>query len=368
MTVNFVDYPRQHNKYKDEIESAILRVCNSRARILQNEVKTFEENLAKFVGTKFALGVANGTDALIMVLRYLKQKHNWQDGDEVISVGHTFHATIEAIVHNGLKPVLVDIGEDGMMDMWSLKNVATKKTKAIIPVHLMGDMVDMRELMNFSGGKGIVVLEDACQALGSELFGRKAGSWGIAGAFSFFPAKILGAYGDGGGITTNDEELYNEIKNMREHYKYSETPGFGFNSRLDELQAAILNVKLKYLPDMIKRRQEIADMYDAGLKDIRNGTAATPTGRLLSPIKLPTKREGRVYQDYIIRTDNRDALADFLKENGIETLKNDYHFPIPKPEGTVKLESETLRLPCNDVLEDHEIKYVIEKINEFYAE
>lgn len=391
MNVSFVDYPKQHAKYP-EIEEAILRVCRSRARILQNEVKTFEEGLAKFVGTKYALGVANGTDALIMVLRYLKQKNGWQDGDEVISVGHTFHATIEAIVHNGLTPVLVDVGEDGMMNVFEVEKVITPKTKAILPVHLMGDMVDMHRLgllvqdqnLNRIGNK-ISLVEDACQALGSEFRwqteSRKAGSISSAGAFSFFPAKILGCYGDGGGITTNDEELYNEIKNMREHYKFSEHPGFGFNSRLDELQASILNVKIKYLPDMLRRRQEIADLYFEGLKDLEKA----------GKIKLPTKRNGRVFQDYIIQVPDiypenytkdtvifqtgdwnktlfgkRDALADFLKEQGIETLKNDYHFPIPKPEHTVKLESQTLRLPCNDVLEDDEIKYVIQKVNEFY--
>ena len=342
MQINFVDYPRQHNKYKDEIEEAILRVCNSRARILQNEVKTFEENLAKFVGTRFAVGVANGTDALIMILRYL----GIGKGDEVITVGHTFHATVEAIVHNGAKPVLVDVGEDGMMDIKAVKKAVTSKTKAIIPVHLMGDMANLTELIGYD----LFVIEDACQALGSELGGRKAGAWGVAGAFSFFPAKILGAYGDAGAVTTNDEAMHKELKDMREHYKYN--PGkYGFNSRLDEIQAAILNVKMKYLPDILKRRQEIADLYDAGLKGVT----------------LPTKREGRVYQDYIIRTDKREELAAFLKEQGIETLKNDYHFPddCPKPLDTVFLEAETLRLPCNDVLEDDEIKYVIEKVNEF---
>lgn len=350
MKVDFVNYPKQHAKYKDEIESAILRVCNSRARILQNEVKTFEESLAKYVGTKYAVGLNSGTDALFLVLKAL----GIGEGDEVITVGHTFHATIEAIKWNGATPVLVDVGEDGMMDIEAFKKAITEKTKAVIPVHLMGDMVDMQKLRdnnwNPYSKSHIKIIEDACQALGSEFNGHKAGSRGVAGAFSFFPAKILGAYGDAGAVTTNDENLYNELKNMREHYKYSETPNYGFNSRLDELQAAILNVKLKYLPDMIKRRQEIADLYDIGLKGVT----------------LPTKREGRVYQDYIIRTDKREELSTYLKGWGIETLKNDYHFPIPKPEGTVKLESETLRLPCNDVLTDEEIKYVIEKINEFF--
>lgn len=352
MKVSFVDYQKQHAKYQDEIESAILKVARSSDRILRGEVQKFEESLAKFVGTKYAVGCANGTDALIMSLRAL----GIGKGDEVITVGHTFHATVEAIVHNGATPVLVDVGEDGMMDIEAFRKAITDKTKAVIPVHLMGDMSDIWYLKDVCGNN-IHIIEDACQALGAVRYfnnelGAMAGASGITGCFSFFPAKILGAYGDAGAITTDDENLYNELKNMREHYKYSDTPKYGFNSRLDELQAAILNVKLKYLPDMIKRRQEVADIYDEGLKDL--------------PIKLPTQRQGRVYQDYIIRTDKRNELADFLKENGIETLKNDYHFPIPKPEHTIKLESETLRLPCNDVLEDEEVKYVIEKINEFY--
>lgn len=353
MKVNFVDYPKQHAKYP-EIEEAILRVARSSDRILRGEVKKFEENLAKFVGTKYAVGLNSGTDALFLSLKAL----GIGSGDEVITVGHTFHATVEAIVWNGATPILVDVGEDGMMDIEAAKKAITPKTRAIIPVHLMGDAVNPEKLFKHVHWNklDIKIVEDACQALGStygEFYGNsKVGSLGKVGAFSFFPAKILGAYGDAGAVTTNDENLYNELKNMREHYKYSETPKYGFNSRLDELQAAILNVKFKYLPDMIKRRQEIADLYDEGLKDL--------------PIKLPTKRQGRVYQDYIIRTEKRDELSEFLKEHGIETLKNDYHFPIPKPEHTVKLESETLRLPCNDVLEDEEIKYVISKIKEFY--
>ena len=366
MKVSFVNYSKQHAKYP-EIEEAILRVARSNDRILRGEVQKFEENLAKFVGTKYAVGCANGTDALTMSLRAL----GVGKGDEVITVGHTFHATVEAIVHNGATPVLVDVGEDGMMDVFAVEKAITQKTKAIIPVHLMGDMADIWYLRDMCGSK-IHLVEDACQALGATRYwdnqlGRRAGATGITGAFSFFPAKILGCYGDGGAVTTNDENLYNELKNMREHYKYSDTPKYGFNSRLDELQAAILNVKFKYLPDMLKRRQEIADIYDKELSKIEVHAYPDDLG-FYNPLILPTKRQGRVYQDYIIRTDRRNELAQFLKENGIETLKNDYHFPadLPKPEGTVLLESQTLRLPCNDVLEDEEVLYVIEKIKEFY--
>jgi len=351
MKTNFVDYPRQHKKYESEIDGAIKRICNSRARILQEEVKKFEENLAKFIGTKYAVGLNSGTDALFLSLKLAGIKA----GDEVITVGHTFHATVEAIVWNGAKPVLVNVGEDGMMDLKDVFEKITYKTKAIIPVHLMGDMVDMKGLKNLLHGMDrddIIILEDACQALGSERDGKKAGAWGHAGAFSFFPAKILGAYGDAGAVTTNDENLYKELKDMREHYKYN--PGkYGFNSRLDELQAGILNAKFTHLPEMLKRRQEVADRYYQGLK----------IGG------LPTIRKGRVYQDFIIKNERRDELSDFLKENGIETLKNDYHFPddLKKPWETVALEQQTLRLPCNDVLENDEVDYVIKKINEFFV-
>ena len=353
MKVKFVDFPKQHKKYESEIDSAIKRVCNSRARILQSEVSSFERNLAEFIGTKYAVGLNSGTDALFLSLKLA----GIGPGDEVITVGHTFHATVEAIVWNGAKPILVNVGSDGMMDVEEVYQKIGRSTKAIIPVHLMGDMVNMKELMEkvkmaeavFKNK--IIVIEDACQALGSESNGKKAGAWGLAGAFSFFPAKILGAYGDAGAVTTNDEALYKELKDMREHYKYN--PGkYGFNSRLDELQAAILNVKISHLPEMIQRRQEIADRYYQGLK----------IGG------LPPIRQGRVYQDFIIRTEKRDELSEFLKKNDIETLKNDYHFPddLPKPEDTVLLESQTLRLPCNDVLEDEEIDFVISKINEFF--
>ena len=343
MSVFFVNYPLQHQKYQKEIESAILRVCNSRARILQAEVRTFEEGLAGFVGTKFAVGLASGTDALFLGLKLLGIK----EGDEIITVGHTFHATVEAIKWNGAKPVLVDVGPDGMMDVESVKRAITERTKVILPVHLMGDMSDTKSLLSL----GVPVVEDACQALGAERDGKRAGAWGVFGAFSFFPAKILGCYGDGGAVTTNDESLAKELKDMREHYKYN--PGkWGFNSRLDEIQAAILNVKLKYLPDMIKRRQEIADIYDANLKG--------PT--------LPTKREGRAYQDYIIQIPDAEDLHKYLKEKGVETLRNEYHFPndLPKPEATIELEKKTLRIPCNDVLTDEEILYVCEQINDYF--
>jgi dTDP-4-amino-4,6-dideoxygalactose transaminase len=279
-------------------------------------------------------------------------------GDEVITVGHTFHATVEAIYWNGATPILVDVGADGQMDVDSAIAAVSERTRAIIPVHLMGDMVDIKRLKDELakiGRQDIIILEDACQALGSSRNGTFAGASGIGGAFSFYPAKTLGAMGDAGAFTTNDKGLADELRDMRCHYKFN--PGkYGFNSRLDNLQAAILNAKLNHLSEMILHRQGVADIYNDGLLDVED-------------IDLPTMRAGRVYQDYIIRTDKRNELATFLKDHGIETLKNDYHFPdsLPKPPHTVFLESQTLRLPCNDVLEVEEVDYVVNKIHEFYT-
>ena len=347
MQVKFIDFPKQYRKYQSEIDGAISRVLNSGRLILQKEVEEFEEKLANYVGTKYAIGVNSGTDALFLSLKLAGVKQ----GDEVITVGHKFHATVEAIVWNGAKPVLVDVRNDSLMDIGKVYAAITDKTTAVIPVHLMGDMVNLFPFID-TIPTHIKVIEDACQALGASEVGKKAGSWGLAGCFSFYPAKILGAYGDAGAVTTNDEALANELKNMRNHYKYN--PGkYGFNSRLDNLQAAILSVKIDHVDEMIARRAEIAKMYDKGLT---------------TEVLIPTQREGRVYQDYIIRTNQRDALAEFLKESGIETMKNDYHFPddLPKPDWTNVLESQTLRLPCNDVLEDKEVNYVIDCVNAFF--
>ncbi len=343
--VPFVNFSKQYLKYKNEILAGISSIMTKGDLILGDEVEIFEKKLAKFIGTKYAIGVNSGTDALFLSLKIL----GIGKGDEVITVGHTFHATVEAIYWNGAKPILVNVGEDGMMNVEEVKKAITLKTKAIIPVHLMGDMVNMPKLIKISGN--IPIIEDACQSIGSSIDGKKAGSWGKFGCFSFYPAKILGSIGDAGVITTDDEKFAEELKNMRNHYKYN--PGkWGFNSRLDSIQASVLNVKIKYLKYFLKRRKEIADIYDKNLRGLI----------------LPTKRKNRVYQDYIIRTSKRDELFEYLKEQGIETMKNDYHFPkdCPKPNKTIELEKQTLRLPINDVLEDSDINYVIKIVNLFY--
>lgn len=315
---------------RDEIDAAITRVLVKGDLILREDVDLFEENLAKYVGTKYAVGLNSGTDAIFASLKALGIGR----GDEVIVPALTFKATAGAVVSTGATPVLVDLDE-------SWEKYVSMKTKAMIPAHIAGEVSEWWT-------DDFPVIEDACQALGA------VKPMGITQCWSFYPAKILGAYGDAGGLTTNDKDIADEVRDMRNHYKGS-NKAFGFNSRLDNIQAAILNVKFKYLPYTLMRRQEIADMYSERLKEL--------------PLKLPHQQEGRVWQDYIVVTERRDELYDFLKKEGIETMKNEYPFSeeYPKPIRSMVFEKQSLRLPINEVLTDVEIGSVIQKIHEFFA-
>ncbi len=329
--VRFFNPGLAYQQMKHEIQPEMERVLITGQLILRQDVEDFERNLAEYVGTKYALGVASGTDALFLTLKSL----GIGPGDEVICPSYTFRATIEAVHMVGAIAVLADIGED-----W--KEYRTFKTKAIIPAHIAG------EHLNWQSEDGIIMIEDACQAIGVQPVK------GIAACYSFYPAKLLGCYGDGGGIATNDEELYRKLKGFRNHFKDDWT-SYGWNSRLDNLQAAVLNVKIKHLPENIKRRKEIALKYDSKLPE---------------QIARPVERE--VYQDYIItfQTEKeRDDVYDFLKEKEIETMKNGYPFPKANPKGpkTLDYEARSLRLPCNETLTDEEVMEVIQAIHEFYV-
>lgn len=324
MKVRFFEPGKGYLKIKDAIDSEMQRVLESGDLILREDVTLFEENLAAYVGTKYAVAVASGTDAIILSL----VAAGLQPGDRVLVPSYTFRATVEAVKHAGGVPVLYDMA--GSMQV-------PQDIKFFIPAHIAGEV----------GGYDIkgdfTVIEDACQAIGA------APVVGLTACYSFYPAKILGCYGDGGAIATNSEELYEKLKKLRNHCK-GDWGEYGYNSRLDNLQAAVLNVKIKYLPEVIKRRKKIATMYDVGLH--------------LSYVR-PTIRE--VYQDYIIECPNRDGLKQYLAYCEIETMENGYPFPADLPKGpmTVSYESRTLRLPCNENLTDEEIEYVIEKINEY---
>lgn len=341
MNVRFFSPGKQYLKYKKDLDEAFVRTATNGDLILRDDVEKFEEMLKEYTGSKYAVALNSCTDALYLCLRYSKIG----PGDEVLVPSRTFVATPQVIVQLGATPVFYDVGETP---------VFTEKTKAIMPVHIEGMIdPDFHELANRAYEAGIVVIEDAAQALGATLDGYQAGTYGDAGCFSFYPAKIMGALGDGGAVVTDSDELYAYLMEARNHFKFT-AGDWGVNSRLDNLQAAFLNVKFPDLDNMLERRSRIAFMYNLGLKD-------------LTSVTRPEATEERVWQDYIIRTDKRDELYDFLKENGIETMKNNYPFPVPKLPLAQAYEDETLRLPCNDVLEDEEVDYVIEKVNEFFA-
>ncbi len=334
-------------KNKEELDKEMQRVLTAGDLILRKDVEAFENNLAAYVGTKYAVGLNSCTDALYIALRAF----NIGPGDQVIVPSRTFVATVQTVVQVGAEPVFYDVYDD----VDDIADLITPRTRAIIPVHIEGEFgLDMHELMTLATDKGLYVIEDAAQALGAFQGGKAAGSWGHAGAFSFYPAKILGAFGDAGALVTDSEEVYRYAKDCRNHFK-DDARDWGLNSRLDNLQAAVLNVKMKYLPETLARRQEIAEMYHDGLMSTHE-------------IVLPPQSDGRVWQDYIIRIKDRDGLYQYLKDLEIETLKNNYPFPVPKLVGAQSYEDETLRLPCNELIEDSEVEQVIEAIKKFYAD
>lgn len=333
---------------KDEMLPEIDRVLTKGDLILRDDVEKFEKSVAEFVGTKYAVAVNSCTDALYLALRAVDVGPR----DEVLVPSRTFVATPQVVVQLGATPVFYDIDSD-------LESLVTLRTRAIMPVHIEGHFDEhMDQIMDLAERYGIFVVEDAAQAFGAVKDGKKAGSIGDVGCFSFYPAKTLGAYGDAGAVVTNDEEIYNYIKNCRNHFsKYARSgereflPNWGINSRLDNLQAAILNVKFKHYDKALARRKEIAEKYDKELP---------------KELELPKHIEGRIWQDYIVRTPERDALYEFLKAHDIETLKNNYPFPVPKLPLAQAYEDETLRLPCNELLTDDEVDTIIKTIKKYY--
>ncbi len=374
--VPFVGYKLQYNNLKEEINKTIQRVLEEGDLILREDVKEFEKNLADFVGIKYAIGLNSGTDALFLSLKAA----GIRKGDEVITVSHSFIASITAIVQSGATPVLVEVGEDFLMDIEKVKEAITPKTKAIIPVHFNGRMCDMKKLMSIAQEHNLIVIEDAAQALGAKFAEKKAGSFGLTGCFSFYPAKILGCPGDGGAVSTNDLEIAEKIRLLRDHGQKTKTEivCYGWNSRLDNLQAAILNVKFKYLPEWIERRREIAEIYNKGLSGI--------AGVKLPPAPDLDSKRFDVFQNYVLRVltpnfgsdgriKNRDELFEYLKEKGVETLIKDpipnhwqkgldlFHFQLPFTE---KLAKEVISLPMYPELTIEQVEYVIKCVKNFY--
>ncbi len=362
--VRFVDPVKNYKMIKNEIDGAYFEVMSKGDLIDRQQLKSFEKNLAKFVGTKYAVGLNSGYDALQMSLRAL----GIGPGEEVIVPAHTFVATCSAVVNSGATPVLVDVGKDFNIDVGRIKEAITRKTKAIIPVHLSGYMADMPRIMEIAGEYKLKVIEDACQSLGSSINNQRAGSWGNTGCWSFYPFKILGGYGDGGAITTNDADLALFATRMRyngEDRDSGEYYGHGYTCLLDNLQAAFLDVKLRHLPSWIVRRKSIAGRYRAALSDL---------GDLLLP---HYDRSGfdHVYQNYTVRSGQGNDFSEFLKANGVEVLTQ-FRKPYYKHKSlklidrgfseTEAISKEVCSLPMNAEISDAEIDYVISVIRKFY--
>lgn len=308
MSVAFFDITKQNQALEKEINSAIDSVVKSGRYILSENVARLEKEVAAYCGTKYAVGVASGTDALHLALRACGIK----EGDEVITSPFTFVATAEAISYCGAVPVFVDIEPKTFnLDPSKLEDAITKKTKAVLPVHLYGQACEMGKIMEIAKKHSLKVIEDCAQAIGAEYEGKKVGSFGDAGCFSFFPTKNLGCFGDGGMITTNDEKLAGEVKVLRGHgsrktYHYDL---IGYNSRLDELQAAILRVKLPHLDPYIKNRRKNANFYHKNLKEIPE---------LVLPHEL--KNAKHTFNQYTLRVKTRDEVFEFLKTKSIGAM------------------------------------------------
>ena len=368
-SVPLVDLKAQYASIRDEVRGAIDEVLEGMQLTIGPNVRAFDEEFAAFCGAKHAIGVGSGTDALQLVIRAL----GISAGDEVITVSHTFFATVEAILYSGARPVLVDVDERTFnMDPDAVARAITPRTKAIMPVHLYGRTVDMKPLLALAKEHGLQIIEDACQAHGSRLdTGGMAGSAGRASAFSFYCSKNLGAYGEAGSIVTNDDELAKELRSLREHgqsVRYYH-PVVGYNARLDELQAAILRVKLRRLPAWNARRAAIAARYNELLADTAVITPNIPT-------------EGRhVFHCYVVRVPDgrRDALRQALAERNIGT---GVHYPVPVHlqeaceflgyrrgdlPMTERLADEVLSLPMNPELSDADVELVARTVKDCVA-
>lgn len=363
--VPFVNAARAYERLKPAIDQAYFDVMSRGQLIDRHELREFETNLAAFVGTRYAVGLNSGYDALHMSLRAAEIG----PGDEVIVPAHTFVATCSAVVNVGATPVLVDVGKDFNIDVAKIGEAITPRTKGILPVHLSGYMADMPAIMTLARRHNLVVVEDACQSLGSTIDGTQAGAWGLTGCWSFYPFKILGGYGDGGAITTNDEAVAVFARRMRyngEDRVTGEYHGHGFTCLLDNLQAAFLDVKLKELPRWIARRRQIAERYRAALGGI--------TGLMLPHYTRPGF--DHVYQNYTVRSTHENAFSEHLKASGVEVLTQ-FRKPYYRHEALLledrgfpeveALSREVCSLPMYPELEDDEVDYVTGAVRSFYG-
>lgn len=364
--IPFFNYPALFESRKQEYLEVFSDVLARGAYIMQKDLIDFEEKLADYLEVKHALGVADGTMALIISL----MSAEIGKGDEVIVPSHTFIASAAAIHHCGAKPVLVECSSDHLIDPNSIEEKITKKTKAIMPVQLNGRVAEMNSILEIAKKYNLMIIEDSCQALGAKFDNRFAGTFGVAGTFSFFPAKTLGCFGDGGAIITDRNDIAEKVRIIRDHGRDpfdGKIKRFGFNSRLDNIQAAVLNLKLKYYDDDISRRREIASIYQDQLYSLE------PLNLPPAPDKDP--RHFDIYQNYEVEAQDRDKLRHFLKNRGIDTILQWGGMMIHQFEElgfnedlplTEKISEKFMLLPIHPMLSDEDVQYICKNIIEFY--
>lgn len=392
--IKFWQPSREYLKFKTEIDAAMQSVQEKGELVLgfSPDIEKFEKDFAEFIGVKHAILTGSGTQSLavaykaagigehacgfcqqcirnegqpeiVKTFRCLSPKR-----DEVITTSHTFIATIDQIVRCGAHPVLVDIGDDGLIDPLEIRKAITTRTKAIVPVHLEGKVCNMEEIMKIAKEFNLLVIEDAAQAIGAKFQGNRAGSFGDLGCYSFFPAKVLGVPGNAGAVVTNSDELAQKARMIRCNYNIGKNPSFdvayGDNYEPDAIHAAVLNVKLPILPSRLERRAEVAKRYDEAFADL--------------PFTLAVKQDGRIYQDYVIRfstQQERDRFADHMKSKEIGILGHNLRpnhcyptlglsFNLPKTEEYINTQ---VRIACNPDLLDEEVDEIIKEVRAFYG-
>lgn len=364
--IKFLDLQKINSLYKADFQAAFEQTLDSGWFLQGNNVKTFEESYAKYCGVKHAIGVANGLDALILIIRAYKEMGIFQDGDEIIVPSNTYIASILAITANNLVPVLVEPNVKTFnLDPKLIEQAITPQTKGILVVHLYGQLAEMEAINTLAQKHSLKVIEDGAQSHGASSNGKVSGGLGDAAGHSFYPGKNLGALADAGAVTTNNDELATVIRallNYGSHIKYQNLYK-GVNSRLDEMNAAFLSIKLAKLDDVIAKRRKVAQMYLSG---ISNDKIVLPQVEYI---------EGHVWHLFVIRTNEREALQAYLLEKGIQTL---IHYPIPphkqKAYEEMKdlslpiselLHTQVLSLPISEVIEESDVAYIIDCLNKF---
>ncbi|EEV0186769.1 DegT/DnrJ/EryC1/StrS family aminotransferase, partial [Escherichia coli] len=357
--IDFLNLQKSNARYNNELIEAAVRVIESGWYISGSELNAFENNFAKYCKVKHAIGVANGLDALTLTLKAWQELGKLKRNDEVLVPANTYIASILAISEAGLKPVLVEPNEFSYnLSVDNIRAKITANTRVILPVHLYGLISPMDEIMNFARENNLLVLEDSAQSHGASINGKKAGSWGDAAGFSFYPGKNLGALGDAGAVTTNDTDLADTVRYLRNYgskikYKHEFK---GVNSRLDEIQAAFLNVKLNYLDDDIRIRRNIANRY---LNEIKNELIVLPT---------ISSEENHVWHLFVIRIKDRDSLQHYLTKHNIQTV---IHYPTPPHRQLAykefkdlcfplseELHREVISIPMDPTLTEEQVSYV----------